>query len=53
MQTKERVSKRRVPLQVSLDPELRKKAELIAERHMISLSEVFRRALIAYKLDQN
>jgi hypothetical protein len=46
--------KRRVQLQVGLDPEVRQKAEALAEKNGISLAEVFRRALlIAYSLEQN
>jgi hypothetical protein len=45
---------RRTQLQVALDPEIRKKAEALAEKNGISLAEVFRRALlIAYSLEQN
>jgi hypothetical protein len=45
--------KRRVQLQVGLDPELRRKAEVIAEKNRISLAEVFRRALLAYQIENN
>jgi hypothetical protein len=43
---------KRAQLQVALDPEVRKKAEELAQRKGISLAEVFRRALLTvYSLE--